>query len=180
MGIENWSSELEQLGNSLSLAGVVLTAFSLAAAWWFFYAPRQIKISATATAPIFWMDASKLPFTITVTNKNSRQVKVKKVGFETVGRKSASYELTIDSSLFQNAKLLIAEGDTAELPFDGHVIANKLAQGLDSFKLPRDPTILKIWVYITHGRKIQVAVDPNLLERILRKITAAPAAPSAT
>lgn len=175
MGIESWSGELAQLGNSLSLAGVVLTTIGLVAAWWFFYAPRRIKLSASASMPIFWMDTTKLPFTINATNINSRQVKIKRVGFETVGRKSGSYELTIDLSKSKNEKLLIAEGDNAELPFDGYVIARDLARGLDGLKLPRDPTAFKIWLYITHGRRIPVVVDENLTKTILIAIAGQPA-----
>jgi hypothetical protein len=155
----------------VALFGVALAVLSLVAAWWFFYVPRRIQLAATARLQMFWMDSAKLPFNINATNINTRQVKIKKIGFETVGRKSGSYELTIDSSLFKNDKLLIAEGDNTDLPFDGFVIARDMADGLNRFNLPLDPTVFKIWLYITHGRKIPVEVDASLASRILGSLT---------
>jgi hypothetical protein len=173
MDFAAWIAELKQLGNTLSLAGVALTTLGLVAAWWFFYVPRRIQIAATASLPMFWMDPAKLPFTINAININTRQVKIKKIGFETVGRKSSPFELTIDASLFRTDKLLIAEGDNSELPFDGYDIASQIARSLRDLKLPLDPTVLRIWLYITHGRKIPVEVEANLAVRILDRITGA-------
>ena len=99
--------ELSEVSNALALLGLIVTALGLLAAWWFFYVPRKIQIEAKASLPIIWLDPAKLPFTVHVTNKNTRQVKIHKVGFETIGRKSGSYELTLAAGLLKTDKLLI-------------------------------------------------------------------------
>lgn len=172
MDVADLIKELSQVSNALALLGLVMAGLGLLAAWWFFYAPRKIQVQAKASLPFIWLDPAKLPFTVHVTNINTRQVKIHKIGFQTIGRKSSSFELTLDAGLLNTDKLLITEGDATEVSFDGYKIAYDIARSLQGFNLPLDPTELKIWLYITHGRKIFVEVEPKLSSKIIASITA--------
>lgn len=172
MDVIDLIKDVSQFSNVLALLGLIMTGLGLLAAWWFFYVPRKIQVKAKASLPIIWLDPTKLQFIIHVTNINTRQVKIHKIGFEIIGRKSKSYELTLAAGLLSTDKLLIVEGDGAEVSFDGYKIAHDIARGLQEVNLLLDSAELKIWLYITHSRKIFVEVEPNLSRKIIARITA--------
>lgn len=163
-------SELSQVSNGLTLIGVVVAVGTAGLAWLFFHVPRRIQVIAQASMPILWLDPKKLPFAVKVTNTNTRPVKIRKIGFETKGKRSGSYELTLDANLLKTQQLLVAEADETEVTFDGFSIAEGIARGLQGFNLPLDVKTLSIWLYITHGRRIEVAVAPNLALRIIERV----------
>ena len=168
-------SQLLQVPNTLTVVGIVIAVLSGVAAWWFYHAPRRIQIVAHAASPIMWLDPEKLPFVVKVTNTNTRQVKIRKVGFEVVGKKVAGkkshlYELALDSDMLKTQQLLIAEADETEVQFDGYKIADDIRRGLQGFNLPLEVTAFRIWLYITHGRRVAVAVAPNLAATVIARI----------
>jgi hypothetical protein len=170
-------SQLLQVPNTLTVVGLGITVLTGVAAWWFYHAPRRIQIVAEAASPIVWLDPEKLPFAVKVTNTNTRQVKIRKIGFEVVGKKMAGkkshlYELTLDSNMLKTQRLLIAEADETEVQFDGYKIADDIRRGLQSFNLPSEVTAFRIWLYITHGRKVPVAIAPNLAATVIARINA--------
>jgi len=170
-------AELSQVPNALALFSIV---GSIGAGWWFFYVPRKIGAKATASLPLFWFDSTKLPFVVHVTNTNTRQFKIKEVHFQTFGRytnrrKSCSYGLHIDAGLLKTDKLLITESDSTEISFDGYAIANQLARGIHDANLRLTSPELKIWLYLTHGIKVAVELDPKLSAKIITCINETPA-----
>jgi hypothetical protein len=168
-------SQLLQVPNTLTVLGIAVAVLTAVAAWWFYHAPRRIQIVAQASSPILWLDPGKLPFVVKVTNTNTRQVKIRKVGFEVVGKKVAGkkshlYELTLDSNMLKTEQLLIPEADETEVQFDGYKIADDIRTGLQGFNLPVDVTAFRVWLYITHGRRVAVAVAPNLAATVIARI----------
>lgn len=177
MNVTTLIGELSQVSNALTLLG---TFVGVVAGWWFFYMPRKIGANATASLPLFWSRGTELPFVVHVTNVNTRQFKINKIGFETFGRyknrrKSCSYELSLHASLLNTDKLLITEGDSTEMRFEGYVIANQLARGIRDANLRLTSPDLKIWLYLTHGIKVAVVPDPRLPAEIIRHINEVPA-----
>jgi len=171
--------ELLEVPNALALLGIAVALVTFVAGWWFFYVPRKIGAKATASLPLLWSVSTELPFVVHVTNVNTRQFKINKIGFETFGRytnqrKSCSYELTLHSSLLNTDKLLITEGDSTEIRFDGHVIANQLARGIQDANLRLTSPELKIWLYLTHGIRVAVEPDPRLCAKIINQINEVP------
>lgn len=169
--------ELSQVPNALMLLSIVV---SVVAGWWFVYVPRKIGAKGSALLPLFWLDSSKLPFVVHITNTNTRQFKINKIGFETFGRytnrrKSCSYGLTLAAGLLKTDKLLITEGDSAEIPFDGYEIANQIARGIHGANIRLTSSELKIWLYLTHGMKVGIVPDPKLSAKIINCINEAPA-----
>lgn len=158
--------------NALTIIGLVIAAVTLFAGWWFFYSPRKIRLIAKASFPFMRTNPAIRPFDLFVTNTNTRQVSIDKVGFETIGRKERgrktfTHELTMSTSLFPTDKLLITESENAKMSFDVDDIIHQLTSGLKGFGLPLNPVQLKIWLYITHGKKFPVEVDENLSSHIL-------------
>jgi hypothetical protein len=177
MNIATLIGELSQVSNALTLLSIVA---SVVAGWWFFYAPRKIGAKATASLPLFWFDSTKLPFVVHVTNTNTRQFKIKEIRFQTFGRytnrrKSCSYGLHLDAGLLKTDKLLITEGDSTEISFDGYEIANQLARGIHGANIRLTSPELKILLYLTHGIKVAVELDPKLSAKIITCINETPA-----
>lgn len=177
MNIAMLIEELSQASNALALLGVVV---SVAAGWWFFYVPRKIGAKATASLPLFWFDSTKLPFVVHVINTNTRQFKINGIGFQTFGRytnrrKSCSYELNLSAGLLKTDKLLITEGDSTEISFDGYEIADQLARGILGANIRLTSPELKIWLYLTHGIKIAVEPDPKLSAKVIAYVNGTPA-----
>lgn len=169
--------ELLQVSNTLTLLSIVV---SVVAGWWFFYLLRKIGAKATASLPLFWFDSTKVPFVVHVINTNTRQFKINAIGFQTFGRytnrrKSCSYELSLDARLLKTDKLLITEGDSTEISFDGYEIANGLARGICGANIRLSSPELKIWLYLTHGIKIAVEPDLKLSAKIIACINESPA-----
>jgi hypothetical protein len=172
--------ELLEVPNALALLGVAVALVTLVAGWWFFYVPRKIGARATASLPLFWSVNARLPFVVHVTNTNTRQFKINAIGFQTFGRytnrrKSSSYELTLSGGLLKTDKLLITEGDSTEMPFDGYEIADQLARGMHDANIRLTSPELKIWLYLTHGIKVAVEPDPRLSAEVITRINDAPA-----
>lgn len=172
MNVTTLIGEFSQVSNALTLLGTVV---GVVAGWWFFYVPRKIGAMATASLPLFWLDSTKLPFVVHVTNTNTRQFKINKIGFEAFGRytnrrKSCSYELTITAGLLKTDKLLITESDITEILFDGYDIASQLAHGIHSANIRLTSPELKIWLYLTHGIRVAVNPDPQLSAKIITRI----------
>jgi hypothetical protein len=172
MNVTALIGELLQVPNALTLFATVV---GVVAGWWFFYVPRKIGAKATASLPLFWCGGTELPFVVQVTNINTRQFKINKIGFETFGRyinrrKSCTYELTLHASLLNTEKLLITEGDSTEMRFDGYVIASQLARGIHDANLLLTSSELKIWLYLTHGIKVAVEPNPELSNKIITRI----------
>ena len=176
MDITAITQELSQIPNALAVLSIVVT---IVAGWWFFYVPRKIGVKATASLPLFRFDTTKFPFVVHITNTNTRQFKINKIGFETFGRytdrrKSCSYELTLAAGLLKTDKLLITEGDSTETPFDGYEIASQLTHGLNRANIRLTSPELKIWLYLTHGIKVPVEANPNLSDIIIGRINEGP------
>lgn len=176
MNITSFIEELSQTSNALALLSIVA---SVVAGWWFFYVPRRIGAKASASLPLFWFDNTRLPFVVHVTNTNTRQFKINKIGFEIFGRyinrrKSSSYELTLNAGLLKTEQLLITEGDSTEIAFDGYEIANQLSRGIHSANIRLTSSELKIWLYLTHGIKVAVEPDPKLTTKIITSINETP------
>jgi hypothetical protein len=170
-------ADLLEVSNALTLLSIVA---GVAAGWWFFYVPRKIGAKAMASLAQFWFDNTKLPFVVHVTNTNTRQFKIKEIHFQTFGRytnrrKSCSQGLHIDASLLKTDKFLITEGDSTEISFDGYEIANELARGIHGANIRLTSPELKIWLYLTHGIKVAVEVDPKLSAKIITHINETPA-----
>lgn len=154
---------------------VVSCVGGILAGWAYMQIPRRIGINATAPYPFFRIDPNKLPFIVKITNTNTRQFKISNIGFEVFGRyegggKACSYEVTLSASLLQTDKLLITEGDTADISFDGYVIARQLADGIRNAGILLTSTELKVWLYLTHGRKVLVELDRKLSDEIVARI----------
>lgn len=169
--------QLLQVPNALTLFGIVVT---VVLGWWFFYLPRKIGAKATTLLPLFAGGGADFPFVVHVTNTNTRQFKINNIGFETFGRytdrrKSCSYELTLHASLLNTDKLLIAEGDSTEIRFNGRAIASQLAQGIRDANLRLTSPELKIWLYLTHGIKVAVETDSRLSAKIINHVNEVPA-----
>lgn len=176
MNVAALIKELLQVPNALTLIGILV---GVVAGWWFLNVQRKIGAEATASLPLFRFDSNKLPFLVHVTNTNTRQFKINKIGFGTFGRynnrrKSCSFELTLHAGLLKTDKLLIAEGDSTEIPFDGHEIANQLTREIQRLDMRLTSPELKIWLYLTHGIKVPVDVEPKLSAEIISRINAAP------
>jgi hypothetical protein len=167
--------ELSQVSNALALLGVIATVL---VGWWFYRLPRKIGVKASAALPLFWTDGNELPFVVYVTNINTRQFKINKIGFKTFGRymnrrKSCTYQLTLSSGLLKTDKLLITEGDSTELRFDGFDIANQIAEGMHRVNMRLTSPELQIWLYLTHGIKAVVEPDPRLSAKVIEYINEA-------
>jgi hypothetical protein len=177
--MEDLLTKLSEVSNALTLLSLIAAILAIGASWWFFYVPRKIGVKACATLPFFWLDHATLPFTVHVTNINTRQFKINKVGFQTFGRythrrKSCSYELTLDASLLNTDKLLLTEGDSTKVSFDGYKIANDIARNLHGSNLRLISPELKIWLYLTHGIRVPVEADPQLSSKIIACINETP------
>jgi hypothetical protein len=179
MKIEDLVTPLSEVPNALALFSLIAAVLAIGASWWFFYVPRKIGVESNATLPIFWLDHATLPFAVHVTNTNTRQFKINKVGFQTFGRythgrKSCSYELTLDASLVKTDKLLLTEGDSTQLSFDGYKLANDIAHGLHRSNLRLVSPELKVWLYLTHGMRVLVETEPDLSSKIIARINETP------
>lgn len=169
MNLNTLIEEFSQVSNALAVLSIAVT---VVASWWLFYIQRKIGATATASLPLFWLDSSKLPFFIHVTNTNSRQFKIDKIGFQIFGRytnrtKSCSNELILDVELLGKDKFLITEGDSIDLPFDGYEIGNQLAASNFRAGIQLTSPELKIWLYLTHGSRVAVEPDPKLVAKII-------------
>jgi hypothetical protein len=172
--------EFLEVPNALALLGIAVALVTFVAGWWFFYSPRKIGAKATASLPLFWSDGNDLPFVVYVTNINTRQFKINAVGFKTFGRytnrrKSCTYQLTLGSGLLRTDKLLITEGDSTEMRFDGIAIADQLTHGVRGANMRLTSPELEIWLYLTHGIKVPVESDPRLCAKIIAYINEASA-----
>lgn len=175
MTLTELGTQLLQVPNTLTVVGIGIAVLTGVAAWWFYHAPRRIQIIAEVASPIVWSVPEKLPFVVKVTNTNTRQVKIRKVGFEVVGKKIAGkksylYELTLDSNMLKTQQLLIAEADETEVQFDGYKIADDIRRGLQGFNLPLEVTAFRVWLYITHGRRVAVVIAPDLAAKVIARI----------
>lgn len=179
MKITELINALSEVSNALALSSFIAALFAIGASWWFYYVPRKIGVRAYAALPTLWLDPNVLPFAIHVTNTNTRQFKINKVGFQTFGRyrhrrKSCSYELSLDASLLNTDKVLLTESDSTKVPFDGYKIADDIARSLHHLNIRLVSPELKMWIYLTHGMKVLVETDPNLSGKIIDHINGNP------
>jgi hypothetical protein len=175
MKIADLITAVSEVPNALALLSLIAAILAIGASWWFYYAPRKIGVKANAALPIFWLDHAILPFSVHVTNTNTRQFKINKVGFQTFARytyrwKSCSFELTLDASFSNTDKLLLTEGDSTQVSFDGNKIANDIAHHLHRSNLRLVSSELKIWLYLTHGMRVLVETEPKLSSQIIARI----------
>lgn len=175
MGIQNLLNQFLEVPNAIAIVSIFIGVVGVFATWIFYRIPRKIGIIAKVCVPYFWVGREKLPFTVEVTNTNSRQFKIKSIGFEVFGSyggraKTSWYELTIDGSLLETELFLIAEGDSTKISFDGYKIANDIADGLRRANLRLISPDLKTWIYITHGKKVIADPVPVLTEKIIKRI----------
>lgn len=156
--------------SSLNATDILIGVASIFLAWLAIHLSRKIRVKASAQLPVIPLDSVNVPFNIKVTNTNSRSIKIDKIGFEILNRKFGSFELTYDSGLLRAEKLHITEGDNTVVDFKGNEIARQLSDGIrNSFPLA-DPVVLKMWLYITHGKAVEIEVEALLSEKILTRI----------
>lgn len=170
----SWTSQLAEVPNALAIflfvVGGVIT-------WWYFYVQRKIGARAEAVLPI-GIDPTKSPFIIRVTNTNTRTFKINSIGFEVAGqytnrRKGCSFELTTSAGLLKTDKLLITEGDSTDIRFDAYELADSLAGHVRTANIRLTSPDVKIWLYLTHGSKVQVEPQTDLSHKIIGRINEA-------
>ena len=161
----------------VGIISALLTSVGLPLMLVFYILPRRLRITAVARPPSFYID-SKRPFTVSVTNKNTRQVKIEKVGFETFIRQLGYFEYSYSADILKTDKLLVAEAEHTEIAFDVHKVADDMGRSLAAQTNTYKPRMLKVWLYLTHGSRVAVEVDPKLLEHICTAIAAAVASAS--
>lgn len=167
---------LSEPANLIAIVGTLLTALGIALTVGFYILPRRIHVKAFAKPPLFSFDASKQPFTVQVVNQNTRQVKIEKIGFETFVRGFGYHELTYSAGLLRTEKLLVTESEHTEITFDGNAIARDIAGGVSPRRSSYNSKTFKIWLYLTHGSRVEVKTDPGLSQRIRAAISEAVAA----
>jgi hypothetical protein len=179
MTVAEFMNELAQVPNALAFGGIVVGLLALALAGWVYYVPRKIDVAATAKLPFLNLDPSKRPFTLSILNKNTRQVKVEKIGFETFMRPMGYFEYTYGAGLLKTEKLMVTEADHTEIAFDANVVVRDIARSLAEHTSSYQTTMLKVWLYLTHGSRIAVEVEPRLEAEIRAAISLAVAEISA-
>lgn len=166
-----WISQLAEVPNALTisvfLVGGIIT-------WLYFHVQRKIGARAEAVLSLGF-DPTRSPFIVCVTNTNTRTFKINNIGFEVDGRytnrlKGCSYELTISAGLLKTEKLLITEGDSTDVRFDAYELANDLASGIQAADIQLTSPDVKIWLYLTHGIKVQVEPHADLSRKIIGRI----------
>jgi hypothetical protein len=172
--------ELLQVSNGLTLVGIAISVLALVLAGWVFYVPRKLDVAAAAKPPFLNLDPSKRPFTVSILNKNTRQVKVEKIGFETFMRPMGYFEYTYGSGLLKTEKLMVTEADHTEITFDANAVVRDIARSLADHTSSYQTTMFKAWLYLTHGSRIAVEVEPLLEAEIRAAISVAVAEISAS
>ncbi|XLZ68576.1 hypothetical protein ABT364_18775 [Massilia sp. SR12] len=165
-------TKLSQPEILVGIVSALLTLLGLPLMFVFYILPRRLRITAVARPPWCYID-SRRPFTLTVTNKNTRQVKIEKIGFETFMRPLGYFEYSYSANLLKTDKLLVSEGDLTEVAFDVHKLADDMGRSLAAQTSTYQPRELKVWLYLTHGSRITVDVDSKLEEQIRSAIAAA-------
>lgn len=167
----SFASQLAEVPNALTISLFVVGAIIT---WWYFYVQRKIGARAEAIVP-FGIDPTKSPFIVRVTNTNTRTFGINKIGFELAGRytnrrKACSYELTIGTGLLKTDKLLIVEGDSTDVRFDAYELADNVASHVNTANIRITSPEVKIWLYLTHGIKVQVEPQPDVSCKIIGRI----------
>lgn len=178
MNIPKLIEQFLEVPNALALGSFAVAVLALLFSIWIFYIPRKINVTATAELPIIWFEPSKRPFTITITNKNTRQVKIDKIGFETFMRPFGYFESTYSAGLLKTEKLLVTEADRTDITFDLNKITRDMGSSLSAQTNTYRPKMLKIWIYLTHGSRISAKIDAKLEEQFRAAIVSAVASAS--
>lgn len=153
---------LTEPSNLIAILSLLLTAVGIPLVVVLYIIPRRLKIRAFATFSLFSLDPSKQPFAVNVVNRNTRQVSIEKIGFETFMRPFGFYELIYcagPTGLLGTEKLLVTESDNTKIVFDGKEIVRAIAQGISPHRSSFKPKTFKIWVYLTHGSRVEVAME---------------------
>ncbi|USX20689.1 hypothetical protein NHH82_00545 [Oxalobacteraceae bacterium OTU3REALA1] len=165
--------------NLIAVVGVILTAVGIPLVILLYVIPRRLRVSAFVKFSLFSLDPSKQPFVVHVVNKNTRQVSIEKIGFETFMRPLGFHEQIYcagPNGLRGTEKLLVTESDHTEILFDGNAVVRDIALNVSPHVSSYHPKTFKIWVYLTHGSRVEVVIGSEAAQRFRTAVSAAVAA----